>query len=87
MEEKKWCVYLLKCSDETLYCGITNDFEKRLKNHNNKTGAKYTKYRTPVSLLIKTDNIYSKSEASKIEYQVKSQPKKLKQSFLQTFCN
>lgn len=78
-----WCVYLLKCNDDTLYCWITNDFNKRLKNHNEQKWAKYTKYRIPVTLLYKTENIYTKSEASKIEYQVKLQNKNNKKKFLE----
>ena len=35
--------YLLECSDGTLYCGWTNDLEKRVKAHNSGRGAKYTK--------------------------------------------
>ncbi len=44
-------VYILKCADETLYVGATNNLEKRLHEHNNlKSGAHYTKIRRPVSL-------------------------------------
>ena len=43
--EKKYFVYLLKCSDQSLYCGYTDDVEKRLKVHNSGKGAKYTKSR------------------------------------------
>jgi putative endonuclease len=44
--------YILKCSDETLYVGSTNDLEKRLHQHNNlKSGAHYTKIRRPVVLV------------------------------------
>jgi len=44
-------VYILKCSDNTLYVGSTNDLEKRLHAHNNlKSGAHYTKIRRPVTL-------------------------------------
>jgi putative endonuclease len=44
-------VYVLECSDKTLYVGCTNDLEKRLNQHNNlKSGAHYTKIRRPVSL-------------------------------------
>ena len=45
--------YILRCRDNTLYCGQTNDLEKRLKQHNedNKKGAKYTKGRRPVALV------------------------------------
>ena len=47
-------VYILKCSDGTLYTGSTNNLDKRLNEHNNlKSGAKYTKARRPVSLVYK----------------------------------
>lgn len=65
-----WYVYLLKCSDDTIYVGITNDLEKRVAKHNNKTGAKYTRGRTPV-VLIKFFEINTKSEALKEEYRIK----------------
>ena len=45
-------VYILKCSDKSLYVGCTNNLEKRLKQHNkSKSGAHYTKIRRPVKLL------------------------------------
>lgn len=45
-------VYILKCSDDTLYIGSTNDIKKRLYEHNNlKNGAHYTKIRRPVELV------------------------------------
>ena len=44
-------VYMLECSDKTLYVGCTNDIKKRLKQHNGaKAGAHYTKIRRPVTL-------------------------------------
>lgn len=42
--------YILRCADGTLYCGWTNDLEKRLKAHNDGKGAKYTRCRLPVVL-------------------------------------
>lgn len=45
-----WVCYLLRCADDTLYCGITNDLNKRLAAHNAGTGAKYTRVRGPVEL-------------------------------------
>lgn len=48
--EKKWTVYILECSDGTLYTGITDDLERRLKAHNAGRGAKYTRGRGPVTL-------------------------------------
>ena len=45
-------VYILECSDKTLYVGCTNDLEKRVKQHNeSKWGAHYTKIRRPVKLI------------------------------------
>lgn len=48
--------YILKCADSTLYCGSTNDLEKRLKQHNeSKSGAHYTKIRRPVAVVYVED--------------------------------
>ena len=44
----KWVVYILECSDNSLYTGITNDLERRLKEHRMGRGAKYTKHRSPL---------------------------------------
>lgn len=50
--EKTFCVYILECSDKTLYVGCTNNLERRISEHNNsKSGAHYTKIRRPVKLL------------------------------------
>ncbi len=51
-ENDKSYTYILKCKDDTLYIGSTNDLEKRLHQHNNlKSGAHYTKIRRPVILV------------------------------------
>ncbi len=64
-------VYILECSDETLYTGITKDVQKRLDEHNNShKGAKYTKTRRPVKLLYKESSA-DRSSASKREYEIK----------------
>lgn len=63
-------MYILVCSDETLYTGITNDLEKRIEKHNSGTGAKYTRGRTPVKLL-KSFEVPDKSSALKLEYKIK----------------
>lgn len=44
-------IYILKCKDNTLYTGITTNLPKRLQQHRNGTGAKYTRGRSPLSLL------------------------------------
>ena len=44
----KWIVYIVECSDKSLYTGIANDLKRRLNAHNKGLGAKYTKHRRPV---------------------------------------
>ena len=46
-----WTVYLLRCADETLYCGIARDLEARLAAHARGKGARYTRGRGPLVLL------------------------------------
>jgi len=67
---KDWQVYLLKCSDNSLYCGVTNDLEKRLLNHNKGIASKYTRARLPVELAAVRKNL-TKQEAFKLEYRIK----------------
>ena len=68
--EKKNYVYLLKCADDTLYCGWTNDLDKRIKTHNEGKGAKYTRSRLPVSLAY-YEEFETATEAQKREYEIK----------------
>ncbi len=63
-------VYILKCSDETLYTGWTNNLEKRLKTHQAGKGAKYTRGRLPVELLY-FEEYEDKSEALRREVCIK----------------
>lgn len=63
-------VYILKCSDDTLYIGWTNDLEKRIKAHNEQKGARYTKRRTPVRLVY-YETFETKIEALKREFDLK----------------
>lgn len=74
-----WYVYLLECSDGSLYCGITNDINRRVDTHKKGKGAKYTKTRLPVKIFY-TESVSNKSEAAKREYQIKkmSRENKLK---------
>lgn len=66
-----WLCYLLRCSDNTLYCGITNDLEKRLAAHNAGTAAKYTHARGPVELVF-AEPCADRSAASKREMEIKA---------------
>lgn len=72
-EIDNWQVYLLKCSDASLYCGITNHIKARLNAHNTGKGAKYTKGRLPVKLVAKSQQM-SKSDALKLEIYIKKLP-------------
>jgi len=66
-----WFCYLLRCADDTLYCGITNDLEKRLAAHNAGTASKYTRVRVPVELVF-AEPCADRSVASKREMEIKS---------------
>lgn len=47
----RWCVYILRCADGTLYTGISTDLDARIATHNAGKGAKYTRSRLPVALV------------------------------------
>ncbi|MGI5949915.1 GIY-YIG nuclease family protein [Peptoniphilus sp.] len=64
-------VYILKCSDGTLYSGYTNDLENRLKTHNSGKGSKYTRARLPVEYAFHL-KCKDKSDALKKECFIKS---------------
>src|SRR6185436_13254343 len=66
----RWVVYLLRCRDGSLYCGMTNELEARLKKHQDGKGAKYTRSRLPVTLAFSV-KVKSRSAALKREYAIK----------------
>jgi putative endonuclease len=79
-------VYIIQCSDDTLYTGITTNLDRRIKEHNNsKLGAKYTKVRRPVKLVYSKE-FENRSEASKEESRIKklSRTEKLKLILIET---
>ena len=78
-----WCIYVLLCSDNSFYCGITTNLEKRLKQHNGelKGGAKYTRGRRPCQVIY-TKKAMNRSIASKQEFAFKKLNRKQKESFL-----
>lgn len=67
--------YLIKCADNTLYCGWTNHLEKRIEAHNQGKGAKYTKTRRPV-VLVYYESYPTKEEAMRREVQIKKLSRK-----------
>jgi putative endonuclease len=80
MDKQTWVVYLVRCSDDSLYCGITNNLKNRVAAHNAGKGAKYTRSRRPVHLLSVSSKM-TQSEALKLEHRVKHVPagKKVKE--------
>ncbi len=76
-------VYILKCADDTLYCGWTNDLTSRLAAHNSGKGAKYTKGRGPVTLVY-SEMLHSQSDAMKREAAIKKLSRSEKEALLLT---
>ena len=64
-------VYIVRCSDNSLYTGYTNNIEARINKHNAGKGAKYTKIRRPV-VLVYQEMYETKSEALRREYEIKT---------------
>lgn len=77
-------VYILECSDNTLYTGWTNDLEKRIKMHSSGKGAKYTRGRTPVKLLY-YEIFEDKKEAMRREYKIKRLTRLQKEALIKNF--
>ncbi|WP_174615325.1 GIY-YIG nuclease family protein [Virgibacillus ihumii] len=75
MEDNEHIVYILRCSDNTLYTGYTNDLEHRLVMHEEGKGAKYTRGRGPFQVLF-VEKFPEKSEALQREYEIKQLTRK-----------
>ena len=76
--------YIVECKDGTLYTGWTNNLEKRIADHNNGRGAKYTRARNPVTLVY-YETFEVKQEAMKREYAIKHLSRKEKEKLLEQF--
>ena len=81
---KNHCCYIVICRDGTLYCGYSNNVEKRVDTHNKGVGAKYTKTRLPVRLVY-SECFDSKSEAMKREYQIKQLTRQQKLNLIKKY--
>ena len=75
--------YILKCKDDSLYTGWTNDLKKRITSHNAGKGAKYTKARRPVELVY-YEEFQTREEAMKREYSIKQLSRKEKEALIKT---
>lgn len=71
-----WFVYLLRCADDTLYCGVTNDLERRVERHA-RGDVKYTRGRLPVTLVFSEEQP-DRSAAQRREAELKRLPRKKK---------
>ena len=79
-----WFVYMVRCSDGTLYTGITKDLDRRVEAHNfGKNGARYTRSRRPVKLVF-SEQVESKSAAARLEYQMKKLPLARKEALVKS---
>lgn len=76
-------VYILQCGDDTLYTGITTDVERRFKEHQNGTGAKYTRGRSPLKIVYR-EPCPDKSTALRREYAIKQLPRAKKLELIQS---
>jgi putative endonuclease len=78
----QWFTYILRCNDGTLYTGVTNNLDKRIKAHNEGQGASYTRGRGPV-ILEYSEPKASRSEALKREVEIKKLSKTEKSNLFQ----
>lgn len=79
---KDWSVYLLRCGDGTLYCGIARDVERRIHAHSTPRGARYVRAHGGVSALLWSLPCQGQSAALRAELWVKAQPRKIKEALV-----
>ena len=79
----EWLVYILRCADDTLYTGITNDLIRRCDQHNAGTASRYTRSRLPVALVYQEPQA-TRSLALKRELAIKALSRKQKELLIQT---
>ena len=82
-QQNKYYIYVLQCSDTTLYTGYTNNVEKRVQVHNSGKGAKYTKARLPVACIYQ-ETFDTKSEALKAEHAFKKLTRQQKFDYIRS---
>ena len=79
-----WYLYIVECNDGSLYTGITTDLDRRVKEHNeSKRGAKYTRSRRPVTLMMAEEH-NSRALAASAEARIKSLTRKQKLELIRT---
>jgi len=79
----RWFVYIVRCADNSLYTGITNDLVERIKKHNAGKGAKYTRSRLPVKLVWR-ERKSSERAARRREAMIKKLPRAAKLALIRS---
>lgn len=82
--EKPYYTYILLTEDNKLYCGYTDDVEKRFEKHKAGLAAKYTKAHKPVKVVYQKE-FPTKSDAMKEEYRIKQLTRKQKEELIKSF--
>lgn len=82
--DKKYYTYILLTEQNTLYCGYTDDVEKRFQAHLEGKGAKYTKSHKPVKIVYKQE-FNTKSDAMKEEFRIKHLSRKAKLELIENY--
>ena len=82
--KQEWFFYIVRCRDNSLYSGITNDLEERVREHNRGTGARYTFTRRPV-ILVYSEKYSNATEVRKREEQIKGWSKVKKELLIKGF--
>jgi putative endonuclease len=74
VRRRSWVVYLLRCGDGTLYCGVTNDLPGRLEAHRAGRGARYTRGRSPLEVVY-VERAHGRGDALRREHAWKRLPR------------
>lgn len=82
LKKQAWFVYIISCKDKSLYTGISNNIQKRLSDHTNGKGAKYTKNRGPF-ILVYSEKCSNRTIASQREHQIKKMTRVQKLTLLE----
>ncbi len=85
MMDRENYTYIVRCADDTLYCGWTNRLKERISAHNAGRGARYTKSRRPVTLVY-FETFPTKKEAMHREWEIKRLTRAQKQKLISGFC-
>ncbi len=76
-----WYIYMIRCGDNSLYTGIATDVERRFEEHQRDKGARYLRGRGPFQLVFLMA-VGTRSQASKVEYQIKKLSKIRKETLI-----